>query len=281
MTPSFVIYNWLTTGSDPKIGVQLFATYINPSPILIRILSKVPETHLHMLRAALTRYMGQHALVAPIDSIARQTELTELKNELEYLREQNDELQSENEDLQADNEELNNVSQQLKQNPPPTSNEPVKPKKTLRDQYPFLADADCPPQLKILAADKITAYNKVVEYYDRLQSSSTEAQQLHNVSSLVHWYKRNNEIKREFNHYRDNKTLLGEHTIFEEYNSLQDLQSLNALQLSDLKNLTEQNIRSLTKQIKKNNRPDLQIRREEKLSKYRVKLNQIITLLQR
>lgn len=281
MTPSFLIYNWLSTGSDPVIGVQLFATYINSNPVIIRILSKQPAIHLHMITVALTRFMNREAVTLPTDFNTGLSDIHELKNELEYLRYQNDELQAENEDLRDDNDELNDINQQLKQAQQRTLTQPAKPKKTLREQYPFLADADCPPQLKILATDKITAYNKVVEYYELLQSSSTEDQQLHNVSTLVHWYKRNNEIKREFNHYRDNKTLLGEHTIFEEYNSLQDLQSLNALQLSDLKSLTEQNIKSLTKQIKKNNRPDLQIRREEKLSKYRVKLDQIIKLLQR
>jgi hypothetical protein len=68
--------------------------------------------------------------------------------------------------------------------------------------------------------------------------------------------------------------------MFEEYKNLQDLRKLSALQLAVLKIQIENNIKNLKKLLKKNDRPDLQIRREEKLQKYILKLNTIISLLQ-
>jgi hypothetical protein len=50
MNPSFKIYNWLVAGSDPQIGVRLFALLINPSPIIFRILESNPVSHLHMIK---------------------------------------------------------------------------------------------------------------------------------------------------------------------------------------------------------------------------------------
>jgi hypothetical protein len=164
--------------------------------------------------------------------------------------------------------------------PPAAAAEKDKKPLSLREQFPFLYEPDCPPELKIMAADKITAYHKVIEYYNALGECVTDQQLLSTVQNLVHWYRKNHQIKKEFIHYRDRGKPLGDHEMFEEYKNLQDLRKLSALQLAVLKIQIENNIKNLKKLLKKNDRPDLQIRREEKLQKYILKLNTIISLLQ-
>ncbi|GAA0885839.1 hypothetical protein GCM10009120_44380 [Sphingobacterium siyangense subsp. cladoniae] len=238
MTPSFAIYNWLAAGSDPKIGARLFSWYINTDPMIVRIISKAPELHLHMIEKALKAYMNRSAQCNP------------------------------------DNENIDYIPI-----PPAAENKKDKKPPSLREQFPFLSESDCPPELKIMAADKITAYHKVIEYYNALGECTSDQELLLTVRNLVHWYRKNHLIKKEFIHYRDNGKPLGDHELFEDYKNLQDLRKLSALQLAALKIKVENNIRHLEKQIRKGNRPDLQIAREQKLSKYRIRLQMIINYL--
>ncbi len=270
MTPSFLIYNWLNTGSDPQVGVQLFNTYINPDPVVLGILEKDPAAHLHILKIALSAFMDKQVAGQPVNLVAG--DHRELSQKLASLQAENEELAYINEELQEQNVELEDQVNSSQEN---------SKKKTigLREQFPFLADSDCPNELKILAADKITAYHKVIEYYNAIDECTTDDQLFSAVRNLVHWYKVNHKIKKEFVHYKNNKTVLGKHEIFVEYRDLEDLKKLSPLQLADLKAQTENNIRHLEKQIKKNDRSDLLIRREEKLRGYRMKLNAIIALL--
>lgn len=271
MTPSFIIFNWLNTGSDPKVGVQLFQTYINDNPLVTRILSSNPSSHLHFVRHALTVYMDSEVAKRPVQIPD--------PDQLQQLNEKIESLESEKQELSETNEELQDQNSELEQRINGQHADPVKKTPSLREQFPFLADPDCPNELKILAADKITAYNKVIEYYNALSDCLTDQQLFSTVRNLVHWYKINHGIKKEFVHYKNKNTVLGKHDIFVEYQDLQDLKKLSALQLAELKTQVENNIRHLQKQIKKNNRPDLLIRREEKMRKYKMKLEAIIALL--
>lgn len=240
MNPSFKIYNWLVAGSDPQIGVRLFGLLINSCPTILRILESNPASHLHMIKSVLQNYMD---------------------------------AQAESEVFYVSNSEVI-TPQEIKKN---TAND--SPKKSLREQFPFLSEIDCPVELKILAADKITAYEKVVYFYNQLSTGATDKDQLHIVSSLVNWYKKNNAIKREFSHYRDKREILGEHSIFTEYKNLQALKQLSALELANMKTKVENNISRTKTEIRKGNREDLRLVREEKLRNYEIQLQEIIKFL--
>jgi len=60
--------------------------------------------------------------------------------------------------------DMKSVSQAETIQPVPTSS---KPKRKLRDDYPFLADPTCPPELKIIIGDKITSYHNYCDAYEK------------------------------------------------------------------------------------------------------------------
>lgn len=47
---------------------------------------------------------------------------------------------------------------------PATNSSPVRP--SFREDWPFLSDCDCPNELKILVADKITTHRRYVEAHE-------------------------------------------------------------------------------------------------------------------
>lgn len=91
----------------------------------------------------------------------------------------------------------------------------------LREQFPFLADKDCPDKLKVLVADKLTAYNAVISARAELfkqKDNQTLPQEdiLALVSDAVADFQLNQNIFDELNHYKEHGEILGNHPIFED-----------------------------------------------------------------
>lgn len=98
----------------------------------------------------------------------------------------------------------------------------VEERTKMRADFPFLNDKDCPDALKILVADRITAFNhykkahqtmidfkeKKVELSDEEQASIAE--------NMLRDYEENRLIFEELDHYQANKQILGKHPIFED-----------------------------------------------------------------
>lgn len=55
----------------------------------------------------------------------------------------------------------------------PPSEEARPARRRFRDDFPFLRAPDCPPELKILAADKITAHERYIQAHERLFDCTT------------------------------------------------------------------------------------------------------------
>lgn len=92
--------------------------------------------------------------------------------------------------------------------------------KSFRDEFPFLNDKDCPEELKILAADKITAFTKVSEGRKTLKAVAdkeiemTEEEIQALTKEITEADEENALITDEFYHYLKTKTILGNHPIF-------------------------------------------------------------------
>lgn len=92
-------------------------------------------------------------------------------------------------------------------------------KKKLRDEFPFLSDPDCPDKLKILVADKLTAYDNFRKAHAVIQERKDDApvEELAKLAKMsVENYEENIIIYDELMHYRDHGTILGVHPIFAE-----------------------------------------------------------------
>lgn len=135
----------------------------------------------------------------------------------------------------------------------------------LRDDYAFLNNLDCPAELKILAADKITAYHRYCQAHDRLFDCVTREEQKKTVSDLVKNYLENRAIIAEFVHYKEHGHALGKHPVFKWTRELKSLRSLNPVELVVKQQKLEHNIWRIETEIKANKKPHLLTEREQRL----------------
>lgn len=164
---------------------------------------------------------------------------------------------------------------------PVTNNQlPVTNNKTLREDWPFLSEPDCPPELKILVSNKITAYYNYVKAYNDIHKATTASEQINNVSYLVENYIENHLIFKELKHYKKHKKVLGKHPIFAHLKKLNNLRRLPILELVKRKDRIEHNIWRNKNKIRTDNRPDLLLQREKKIRQLEIELAEIIRLLE-
>ena len=67
----------------------------------------------------------------------------------------------------------------------------------IREEYPFLFAEDCPNELKVLVANKISAYYKYVEAHKKLFDAATEEELSALCEDIVDNYIDNREIHEE------------------------------------------------------------------------------------
>lgn len=155
----------------------------------------------------------------------------------------------------------------------------VSNKPKLRNQWPFLAEPTCPPELKLLISDKITAYTECVREYSNLTAAVSPDEQLKSVRNLVESFISNHEIYKELKHYSETGKVLGKHQIFQQYRRIKDLRKLNTLALFDKKKNLEHAIWRNESKIKKEKREDLLCSRINKIKELKMQLAEVMRLL--
>jgi len=90
----------------------------------------------------------------------------------------------------------------------------------MREEFPFLNEKDCPNELKILVADKMTAYKNYCDAHNKLTQNVnreielTEDEVNELTKTSVENFEENQNIYTELNHYKETKEILGVHPIF-------------------------------------------------------------------
>ena len=151
---------------------------------------------------------------------------------------------------------------------------------SLREEWPFLGEPDCPPELKILAADKITAYRNFVSEHKKLYSCTTLEECLAAAKKCVFFYCQNRKIVSEFAYYKEHGTVLGRHPVFQEMNHRRELVSMGILELERRRRNLKDSIWRLERQIRAAKRPDLDESREELLQTKKNELDEIEKMIQ-
>lgn len=151
--------------------------------------------------------------------------------------------------------------------------------KKLRNQWPFLADPECPPELKLLISDKITAYRNCVQEYNKLSDASNAADQHAAARALVTNFIENHNIFKELQHYKESKKVLGEHRIFAQYQRLREFRNSSTMELIKKKKNLEHAIWRNESNIKKDVRPELFHKRTEKIKELKMQLAEVDRLL--
>lgn len=152
-------------------------------------------------------------------------------------------------------------------------------KGSFRENWPFLSDPACPPELKVLAADKITAYWNYVRAHEQLFDCTSKEEQWATVKLLMENYIENRAIIAEFVHYRDHGHVLGKHPVFAEMKELAKLRKLGPIDLVKLEERLEHNIWRIEDELRKNKRPHLQADRERRLRVKRRQLKEVKRLI--
>lgn len=145
-------------------------------------------------------------------------------------------------------------------------------KVSFRDQYPFLSSPECPPELKILATQKLTAYQNYTTAHARLFDCSNLQQCFDTVKQLVENYLDNQSIFEELNHYKKHNQILGKHPVFKEMQRVQELRRMNPIELVKEQERIQHNIWRIENQLKKGKQPHLRVDREKRLQ---IKHNQL------
>lgn len=150
----------------------------------------------------------------------------------------------------------------------------------LRETWPFLSQPDCPPELKILAADKITAYTGFAREHAKLFSCSTLEECLTTAKKCVNFYCQNRKIFSEFAYYKEHGVVLGKHPVFDEMRHRRELLSMGILDMERRRQNLRDAIWRLKKQIRLDERPDLEASRMDLLETKERELDEIGRLIE-
>ncbi len=152
---------------------------------------------------------------------------------------------------------------------------PATPKVRFRESWPFLSEPDCPAELKILAADKITAWEESMKAHEELFQCTTPEQCYETAKKVLENYSNNRKIFSEFTHYKEHHSVLGEHPIFRESRQAAELRAMPIMELVRKKENLEEAIWRAGNEIKKGDKPHLRPEREERIAAKRRMLAQV------
>lgn len=113
--------------------------------------------------------------------------------------------------------------------------------KSLREQYPFLNNPNCPDEFKILANDKLTAYKTYQEAHAKLAAinagelEARQEEQIEIVAQAVAAFEAGEAITAEFDHYNKNSEILGKHPIFKKLALQREVDAMTQDQLFKFK----------------------------------------------
>lgn len=141
-----------------------------------------------------------------------------------------------------------------------------RPARSFREDWPFLSRPGCPPELKILASDKITAWTNFAREHEKLFDCVTPEQCLEHAKNCVFYYQQNRKIFSEFAHYQDTGHVLGKHPVFGEVRRSHEMLSAGPIELMRRQHNLRAAISRLKRQMGAGGRPDLDAGRSELLA---------------
>lgn len=151
----------------------------------------------------------------------------------------------------------------------------------LREDFAFLSEPGCPPELKILAAEKITAYHNYCKAHAQMFEALTAEQGFQAAKDTVENFIENRRILKELEYYKTHHKILGEHPIFKHYKIVQALRTKSVLELTQLKKRLEHNIWRIRSEISKGDKPHLAPERERAIREKTEELAEIDRLLEK
>lgn len=151
---------------------------------------------------------------------------------------------------------------------------------SFRKEWPFLADPDCPPELKILAADMISTWHGFVNAHEDLYHCASQEECYDTAKKVVENFRENSGIRTEFSHYREHHRILGKHPVFKTVERLRELRGLPATALERKRRTLKGNIWRIRHEMAKGDHPELDAERASRLRQREVELAEIERMIQ-
>ena len=149
-----------------------------------------------------------------------------------------------------------------------------------REDWPFLSEPDCPTELKALAADMITSWHNYVNAHEDLFKCTTPEECFEAAEKTVRNFTQNSSSRLEFLYYKEHRRVLGKHPIFALAKKMDELRRLPVTSLIQKRKNVQDSIWRAERGIRKGDRPDLKIQREERLARLRMTLNDINRMIE-
>lgn len=149
----------------------------------------------------------------------------------------------------------------------------------LRDEFPFLAAADCPQEFKILVHDMINAYAEYVDGHPRLFAATTDEDLQEIAAGVVENYIENHEIWDELNYYKANGKILGKHQIFATTDRMLEIRNMTTAEHVKLQNSLKSNISKTKKLVEKDPDHKNTAERKQSIAKWEVELTEVKRIL--
>jgi len=112
----------------------------------------------------------------------------------------------------------------------------------IREVYPFLSEASCPTELKLLVHDMFNAYDDYRTAYAGLSDKNTQDENLLLAAKVVESYLDNRAMWEELDYYKENAIILGKHEIFELLKMREEIAGINDMELISKLTKTKPNI---------------------------------------
>ena len=135
--------------------------------------------------------------------------------------------------------------------------------------------SDCPPELKILVADMLTAYDNYKQGHAGLFAAQTLADLLQASRGTVENYLENRLIWKELNHYKENGSMLCQHPIFAWIKRTDEIRQMNTPDLVTLKINHTSNIDRNKGYIRKQPNHPLTLKRQERIKEMEQELKEV------
>jgi len=234
-----LVVKWLKAGADPREGIRLFAEINGKNHPFLKLARKCTP--------------ATHAIL--VNTLCAKFNIER-------------------------HSEPNVILREARPNESPSTLEVKKPTAIpFRQQFPFLSNPDCPQQLKVLAADKLTCYYKYKALHLQLFDVTDPDELLEVTKGLVETFIENRAIYKEFEYYGKHNFLLGKHPIFNEYNELQQLAKLGIVDLCSKRKKLEHNIWRITDQLGNKKEKHLIPTRAKRLQSKQRQLNEVNRLI--
>lgn len=150
---------------------------------------------------------------------------------------------------------------------------------SFRDEFPFLNDPKCPPELEALASRKFARYHNYVNSHKKLRDCTSTEQCAKVSRELINSYLENRLIWEELNYYQQHGSILGKHPIFAAFHRRKELLTLNVKQLMIRQKRLKNNIWRVQDELAKRDKPHLELERLARLQAYQSELAEINRLL--